>query len=152
MFMIRRFPFDTKSLVGYSFAAIIQYIYVNNMLIVIKCMTIIGTATLLTMFTILNDMNGDLNVIDAISSKNKRMAFQMGEKLYQFIQFHSDAIQLSFIFFTFNPNCEKSPFYNFSRLARDLSKIWEAIFRALFLYIIAGICNLLLMIKMEMVV
>lgn len=107
VFLIQRYPFDTKSLIGYSFGAITQYTYVNNMLIVIKCLAIIGTATLLMLFTILNDINADLSTIDAICAVNKRTGFQMVEKLYKFIQFHSDTIQLSFIYSLLTPNAKK---------------------------------------------
>lgn len=90
MFMVRRFPFDTKSPIGYALAVVIEYIFDVYMLIIIKCIAIIGLATLPMLFLLVNDVIRELNTIVAMSR------LHAGEKLSQFIQIHSDTVQLSF--------------------------------------------------------
>lgn len=76
-----------------------EYIFDVYMLMIIKCIAIIGTATLPMLFLLVNDVIGDLNTIIVMSAKNKWTRLQVREKLSQFIQFHSDTVQLSFVSF-----------------------------------------------------
>lgn len=96
MFMSKwhRFPFDTKTPVGFSVAAVIQYLLLINLMIIPKCFYMLGIATLPMLISIIDDIKRDLNAIQQ-SLRDKKKRRNVFKPLTQFIQCHSDARQLS---------------------------------------------------------
>lgn len=88
------FPLDTKTPIGYLLGAATQYIFILNTMIILKSIAMIGFAALSMLFSLANDIKCDLDIIN-LCSKFKRERSKMVKKLPQFIQFHSDTIQLS---------------------------------------------------------
>lgn len=63
-------------------------------MVILKCMAMIGIAIFSMLFSLANDIKCDLNIIN-LCSKIKRKRSKMVKKLPQFLQFHSDTLQLS---------------------------------------------------------
>lgn len=151
-----RFPFDTKSPIGFSAAMAILYVFTSNAMIIIKSFVLIGIATMPMLFPLTQDMKYDLNNIKS-SLKDKTKRLKMFERLSQFIQFHSDTKQLSgwekrriirksklhsFILLSF-----RFPF----RFAQNLSKFLKMILMTLCSMCIILISSELLLIEFKMV-
>lgn len=90
----KRYPFNTKNPLGFIVAIVIEYVFVVNLMIIPKCFYTTGITALPMLFSLASDIKSDLNAIQqSLSYKRKRS--KMGKPLSQFIQFYSDARQLS---------------------------------------------------------
>lgn len=89
-----RFPFDTKTPIGYLVAITIEYLFIVDIMVIIESFIMIGIAILPVLFLLVNDIIGDWNTINMVL-KFKRKRSQIVKQLPRIIQFHSDAIQLS---------------------------------------------------------
>lgn len=76
-----------------------QFFLIGYLMVVQKCFILIGIATLPMIFTLTKDMKCDLNAIQQ-SLKDKQKRSDMAKPMTQFIQFHSNARQLSVKFHT----------------------------------------------------
>lgn len=97
--MIQRLPFDTTTPIGYTLGLLIQLISVLTVTNSLKCAAVIGLAILPVLFLLANDLVCDLNIIFAMCSRKKRKKVQFSKKVSQFIQLHSDTIQLSTVYY-----------------------------------------------------
>lgn len=94
----KRFPFNTKTRIGFSVATIIQYIFLLDLMISMECFLLIGIATLPMLFPLTDDIKCDLSAIQRLL-RDKTKRIKMTKPLSKFIQFHSDTRRLSLIFF-----------------------------------------------------
>lgn len=90
-----RFPFDTKNLVGYLIAVIVEYLSAVNIEFFVMCVMIITNGPCLILISITKDMICSLRSLDKTASmKKKTEANQPGNIILQFndfIQFHAEA-------------------------------------------------------------
>lgn len=87
-----RFPFETDTLIGYSVACTMEYLFSVLGMITVKCFFMVGIATMPMLFALTDDIKLDLNAIQR-SLTDKRTRSKMAKPLTQFIQFHSDTKQ-----------------------------------------------------------
>lgn len=134
MFLLQRFPFDTTSSIGYTFALVIQAILTFYGAITLKCIALIGIVTLPILFSLINDLNSNLNIITAMCSKRRKRNLQASKKLPQFIQFHSDTIQFGSVCLQLNKIDSKNLYYLFQICSKSFKVIRNPIHNDLSVY------------------
>lgn len=123
-------------------------------MVAVKCLAIFGIGTCFLLFPLAKDMKLNLKTINN-SAKCKQNRLEMVEELSEFVEFHSKLIQLSQI------NTIPSTLILFyaislilfvlSRLIHDQSEFSRTIFAIIILWSIAGICAVMLLLKMKLV-
>lgn len=89
-----RLPFDWSNPIGYSFAMALQYVFIFNAAFTSICFVAFAIGTSLLLMTLTEDLKCDLNSLDK-SIKLKENRVEIFKRFCQFVQFHSDAKQLS---------------------------------------------------------
>lgn len=146
-----------KNPIGFFLALIIQYTYMLNVMVTIKCFYVIEFATLSMLFPLTDDIKRDFNAIQQLL-KNSKKRSKVVKPLTQFVQFHSNTRQLSIlnnlkkfhnkIFY----NNTKRSCFSLSRLAWDFSNFWHIILLMLFSRSIVSICSQLLLFEIKIVI
>lgn len=93
----KRFPFDTKSPIRFSVAIVFQFVTTFSSMNILKCVFLIGTATLPMIFPMTDDIRCDLDAMQRLLTE-KRNRKHVATSLKSMIQFHSDTRQLSLNF------------------------------------------------------
>lgn len=91
---IFRFPFDVKNLFGYLIACVLEYTMVSYVFYFIACIISLSIESFVILMGLINDLNDNLKTINEIVKTNGTH-FQIMCQLYEFVQFHSQAKQLS---------------------------------------------------------
>lgn len=89
-----RFPFDVKNLVGYLIACVLEYTMVSYVFYFIACIISLAIGSFVMLLGLINDLNDNLKTINE-NVKTNGTHFQTVCQLYEFVQFHSEAKQLS---------------------------------------------------------
>lgn len=92
--LTNRLPFDTNNPIGFSTGIIVQCIFVFNSMVTVKCLAIFGVETCFIVFPLARDVKCNLEMINH-NAKCKRNRSKINGQLYEFVQFHSELIQLS---------------------------------------------------------
>lgn len=89
-----RFPFDTRNLIGYSIAGLMEYIVPFNIDLNIMCMInfAIGVGSML--ISLADDIKRSMNTLNA-SVRAKGCKLEILYRFSRLVQFHSSVIQLS---------------------------------------------------------
>lgn len=70
---MQRFPFNTKTPIGFSVAFVLQYLLLINLLIIPKCFYLIGIAILPMLFSLIDDTKRELVAIqESLRDRKKR--------------------------------------------------------------------------------
>lgn len=88
------FPFDTKNPKGFLTAVFIQYIFLINILLAVKCLVVFVFATCLMLFSLAKDVKHNFQAINNNAKCEKDRA-QIVNEFSQFAQLHSKSMQLS---------------------------------------------------------
>lgn len=148
---IKRFPFDTKTPIGFSVAIFMDYILYVGIMITVECLMIFGIGTCSMLFPLTNDMKCDLKSC-GVKSKCKKNRSKIVKQFAQFIRFHSKLIQLSHMKCAITNVYEKPDIILFLfRLIHDFSELTKVVFILLFLWSSAAICCQMLLLNMKMV-
>ena len=89
------FPFDWKNPTGYSVAVVIQTIFLYNVLLNAKCLSIFIIGTCLMLISLTKDIKYDLHSITYHRQIFHGNQLKTERKFYELIQFFSNARQLS---------------------------------------------------------
>lgn len=94
IFFCVRFPFDTKNLIGYSFAGILEYVVPLNIDLNIMCMINFAIAMGSMLISLAEDIKRSMDTLNA-SVRANECKWKILHRFSGFVQFHSTVIQLS---------------------------------------------------------
>lgn len=94
LLLCKRFPFDLKRPIGYSFAYAVQCFIMYGNFLLSSCLACSGIVAFLVGITITKDLKNILCIIQKNIKIRKNRSHGV-KKLYQFIEFHSTTRQLS---------------------------------------------------------
>lgn len=97
---MQRFPFNTKTPIGFSVAFVLQYLLLVNLLIIPKCFYLIGIAILPMLFSLIDDTKRDLIAIQETGKSGKKY----GNHCWN--SFNSIRTWDSYVWFRFNRFCQ----------------------------------------------
>lgn len=83
------FPFDTKTVLGYSLAFLLQYVMFTSLFLIVGCILTLGIGGFIFGLSICNDLKNDLKSIKGSKKKSK-----IEKQLAKFIRCHSESTQL----------------------------------------------------------
>lgn len=95
-----RFPFNTNNPIGFLIACGIQYVFIFNLAVATMGIMVIAITPNLILTSIAEDMKSNLDTLNR-SAKSKQNADEFIQQFIKFIQFHSNAKQLSASQFSF---------------------------------------------------
>lgn len=149
--IIQRLPFDTKNLIGFFAAVFILNVLVFNLMVIVKCFTIFGFGTCSMLFSLTEDIKCSLRTISH-TARYKRNRSKSLKQLCQFVQFHSELIQLSPYTdrYSFKVKCINKSLFNFVvfRLTHSYSDLLKIFSIIILSWSIAAICVQMLLLKM----
>lgn len=96
LFFLDRLPFETRTPFRYLIAVFVQYTLVMNVVVIFKCLTTFGFGTCSMLFPLSNDMKNNLKAINN-NAKPKRNRWKIANQFSQFVRFHSQLIQFSWM-------------------------------------------------------
>lgn len=154
LFVYERLPFDTKNPIGFIVAGLIQYVFGISLMITIECLAIIVFGTYFMLFPLTKDIKRNLKMIN-FNAKRRKSRLKIGNRFSQFVQFHSKLLQLShegikLTVFQMNQRQSQFPLF-FCRLIHDLSNLMKLILIVALIWSIAGICSMMLLLKLKLV-
>lgn len=94
----RRFPWDWRTPVGYFIAVFIQYILTSYVFALGTFALVIGLGCILNGRTVVKDICASLNAFNDIANSDANR-IQMIEQLSDFLDTHSNLIELSTMYF-----------------------------------------------------
>ena len=89
-----RLPFDWKNPIGYSVAVAIEFHLAAAMVHYVECFLVFGFAALLYIFSVVKDIQNDLNQFNE-TAKLKKLQSDCLEQLNGFIRAHAKIKELS---------------------------------------------------------
>lgn len=89
-----RFPFDTKNPIGFTIASAIEYFMCVNLTFFVMCIMVVAIGPSLALISITKDMKCCLKSLDNCA-RTKENHIKIIRQFNEFIQFHSNAKQLS---------------------------------------------------------
>lgn len=94
MIPFSRFPFNTKNLLGYLIAIIIQFVQITCSLFVIVNLAGFGIGTFVVLAVINKNIKSHLNVVDKRIETNENH-LELLQLIADFVRLHSNTIELS---------------------------------------------------------
>lgn len=83
-----------KNLIGYLIAFVLEYTMVSYVFHFIACIISLAIGSFVMLMGLINDLNDNLEMINE-NVKSNATHLQIACQLYSFVQFHSEAKQLS---------------------------------------------------------
>lgn len=145
-----RFPFDSKQPFGYIVGFTFQSLLALYLCKISAVFTAIGLGIFLLTLSVAEDINDDLISINK-NAKNKKKRVLALKQLNEFVQYHSDAKQLSHEFLKFKLLFKLNFESLLLRLAHDFSNLFQPIFTVVFTWSTITICISLLLIQIDLV-